>query len=330
MSPILSIIIPVYNASEYIQRVLCSILSEMRKANLSEKQVEIIVIDDCSTDRTLDILEELKNTIVPHLIFIKHDINRQQGAARNTGLKSSSGKYVWFVDVDDLLGDGILNQIYSPEIISEPDVFQFHTAAIFPDNTISIEPYWQDIIGPMSGKEFLEFEADHHYTNRIRASWSKWYKRDYLLRNKLFYQEGVYWEDIVHTLKCIFLANKVVYKPTIGYKYIHTPNSDMRGTQNGKKFADSIRFCADSSKFLLESETSQKIIESMRPYYAKVLRKCLENLGQLPKEECAKFCQIISSIDVSYISRFMNSNEHDWLLDTIAISKLWHSKHNEN
>lgn len=330
MDPLLSIIIPAYNASEYLDRCIHTILNQMGKANFSKNEVEIIVVDDCSTDNTLSILHDLKEHVVPNLVIIHHDINRQQGAARNTGLKEACGKYIWFVDVDDSIGDGILCELASPELSKEPDVFQFHAAAILQDNQICIEPYWHDVIGPMSGPQFLEFEADHHYTNRIRASWSKWYKREYLLKNDLFYKEGVYWEDVVHTLKCIYLANSIIYKPLIGYNYIHTPNSDMRGKQNGKKFADSIRFCADSCKFLIKSEASKKIIESMRPYYGKVLRKYQRNLGQLSFEEYTKFCHIISGIDVSYIQLFMESNEHDWLSNTTTINNLWYSQHYEN
>ena len=328
--PKLSIIIPAYNASLYVERCIRSILSEMQRAKLSEEDIEIIVVDDCSTDMTFSILENLKSDVVSNLVVLRHDINKQQGAARNTGLNAAIGQYVWFVDVDDSLGESILCQLESEELKMMPDIFQFHAAAILPNNTVAIEPYWKDTIGPMSGIKFLEFEAYHAYNNRIRASWSKWYKRDYLIKNKLFYQEGVYWEDVVHTLKCIYLANSVVYKPIIGYNYIHTPNSDMRGRQSGKKYADTIRFCAESSKFLIESSASSEIIESMRPYYAKVLRKYQRNLGQLTIEEFKRFCQIVSEIDLTYISKFLNTNEHDWLLDIMAMNKLWISQNNEN
>ncbi len=114
---------------------------------------------------------------------------------------------------------------------------------------------------------------------------SKWYRREFLLQNELFFEENIYWEDVVHTLKSIYLSKIFMYIPLVGYVYVQTPNSDMRGVQNGQKIADVIRFCVDSFEFLQKQGASITIIEFQREYYERVLRKYKYNLHFLQKKD---------------------------------------------
>lgn len=320
----LSIIIPAYNAVQYIERCLSSIKNEAISSGISQSEFEVILIDDCSTDNTKNrALECFLSSNLSNGKVIRHNTNRKQGAARNTGLRVAKGDYVWFVDIDDSIGDGILRYLHSSELNSTPDVFQFHAASKDQSNNISIEPYWEKPIGPMSGIDYLEFEASNSYSNRIRASWSKWFRREYLLCNNLFYEEGVFWEDVVHTLKTIYLADTIIYLPVIGYIYIQTPNSDMRGVQNGKKYADTIRFCTQSLQFLLEKNTSKNIKNHLSSYYLKVLKKYKNNLGNLPETEIATFIEGIRGLKMNVIGQFFGDKEHDWLLNDSSIRELY-------
>ena len=175
----------------------------------------------------------------------------------------------------------------------------------------------------MSGIDYLEFEAMNAYSNRIRASWSKWFRREYLLCNNLFYEEGVFWEDVVHTLKAFYLADTVIYPPVIGYIYIQTPNSDMRGVQSGKKYADTIRFCTQSLQFLLEKHASPNIKNHLSSYYLKVLRKYKNYLSKLTETEIDAFIEAISDLKMNVIEQFFGNKEHDWLLNDSSIRELY-------
>ena len=156
--------------------------------------------------------------------MICHHTNRKQGAARNTGLRVANGDYVWFVDIDDSYWRWNPKNIYIHQNLVLPLIY-FSSMRHRKTNPItsSLNLIGKKPIGPMSGIDYLEFEAMNAYSNRIRASWSKWFRREYLLCNNLFYEEGVFWEDVVHTLKAFYLADTVIYHPVIGYIYIQTP-----------------------------------------------------------------------------------------------------------
>ena len=89
-----SIIIPTYNSEKYIEKCLENVLSH------THKNIEIIVIDDCSTDNTVKVLEKYEN-----IKLYKTKENSRQGAATNIGLEHCSGDYILFIDSDDSLYD---------------------------------------------------------------------------------------------------------------------------------------------------------------------------------------------------------------------------------
>ncbi|QWN35859.1 glycosyltransferase family 2 protein [Cobetia sp. 4B] len=148
----ISVIIPAYNVEKYIADTLLSILKQ------SLLPYEIIVVDDGSTDSTLQVINELKVHSHLPLKVISTD-NRGVGEARNIGLKHASGNYVYFLDSDDLV---------KPEFISEitlkiknnnfPDIV-FFEAESFNDNNLSqssFKPdYEREFTGYYSGRSFF-------------------------------------------------------------------------------------------------------------------------------------------------------------------------------
>ena len=97
---ILSIIIPNYNKDKYLKRCLDSIISQL------SKDIEIIVVDDCSTDSSIDILKQYDN-----LILIKNKNNLGISESRNIGIKYAKGKYISFMDADDYLSSNYIELI---------------------------------------------------------------------------------------------------------------------------------------------------------------------------------------------------------------------------
>jgi glycosyltransferase involved in cell wall biosynthesis len=92
----ISLIIPIYNVEAYLQECLDSCISQ------TFKDIEIICINDCSSDNSLNILQEFANND-KRIKIINHEVNKGLGAARNTGIEASTGQYCWFIDSDDYI-----------------------------------------------------------------------------------------------------------------------------------------------------------------------------------------------------------------------------------
>lgn len=330
MKPILSIIIPAFNASRYIEKCLDSIFNNDCFGIEYYNLFETIVVDDCSEDTTAIIVEDyIAKNQLKNLFLYSHKKNRKQGAARNTGLQFANGNYVWFVDVDDIVMSDMLSLLKDNSLPPSIDVIQFNAASEDLVGNRFVDDFLKEPLSNLSGVEYLEFEARMHYSNRIRAPWSKWYRREFLLQNELFFEENIYWEDVVHTLKSIYLSKIFMYIPLVGYVYVQTQNSDMRGVQNGQKIADVIRFCVDSFEFLQKQGASITIIEFQREYYERVLRKYKYNLHFLQKKDFDIFDNVVSKFDFSVIEKLCHNDEHNWLNTADGRFKTWRTN-NEN
>lgn len=99
MNNLISIIIPVKNGEKYIKEAIEGILAQ-------DMNVEIIVVDDCSTDNTVEIAQNCDCKLV------KHEISKGQVAGKNSGLKIAKGNYILFHDHDDIMNDGALKKLY--------------------------------------------------------------------------------------------------------------------------------------------------------------------------------------------------------------------------
>jgi glycosyltransferase involved in cell wall biosynthesis len=102
MYPRVSVIIPAFNAANTIEDLIKSLINQ----SFSRDKIEIIVVDDCSKDNTLEIITKLKKEY--HLNLYSHEVNKGLAAARNTGIRNSSGKILIFIDADMVVHDNYI------------------------------------------------------------------------------------------------------------------------------------------------------------------------------------------------------------------------------
>ena len=107
MSDLISVIIPAYNAGKFIKSTLESVI------NQDYENIEIILVDDVCTDNTMKIAEDVLKNSGRKFKIIHHEVNKGTCTARNTGLKNASGKYLNFMDHDDLLRKNFLSSLYN-------------------------------------------------------------------------------------------------------------------------------------------------------------------------------------------------------------------------
>lgn len=130
--PKISVIIPCYNVERYIDRCLVSII----KQTIGIENLEIIIIDDASTDNTWEHLMVWEQAYSKNIMLIHQEINRRQGTARNLGLSYASADWIAFVDADDWLEPDYFAQLYDCAMTYACDIVCCESERDFSDNLI--------------------------------------------------------------------------------------------------------------------------------------------------------------------------------------------------
>ena len=214
----ISVIIPVYNSREYLDSCLLSLIRQ------TERDFEIILVDDGSTDGSLA-LEKEYSARYPFIRVIGQE-HACQGAARNRGLSEAKGEYIYFMDADDLAEPDLLERtgavcdergldfvMFDSEGFRNPSDPPFEAPEdIFDRKSLGIE----DRI--YSGPEFWSsFYNDHGV---LYVCWLLVIRRSFLLENELFFAEGVHYEDNDWMLRMFLAAKRICYLPLVLHRHL--------------------------------------------------------------------------------------------------------------
>ena len=112
-----SIIIPIYNVERYVAECLNSVISQ----TYDHSKIECIIVDDCTPDRSMDIINNMIGQYKGEMTFIikRHYTNKGLSASRNTGLKNATAEFVYFIDSDDYLYPNSLKSLYDAHLMHQ-------------------------------------------------------------------------------------------------------------------------------------------------------------------------------------------------------------------
>lgn len=235
----ISIIIPVYNAQDYLKRCLNSVL------NQKFKDFEAICINDGSTDSSFEILREYskKDSRIKVIGF-----NQNQGAsiARNTGIKEARGKYLGFMDCDDYIEDDFLSELYSKALNSDADIIKGADMKLcYIDGKIELDRQNEKI-----KQNKLNFWSQ--YTTAI-------YKTDFIRLNNIDFPKGLtVGEDPVFAIKAAILSNKIDFAPKAQYYYMRREDSLNSRFWDEEKIKSYIKYIDIITDFALEHNITKK------------------------------------------------------------------------
>lgn len=208
-TPLVSVIIPVYNVEAYLRECLDSIV------NQTLENIEIICVNDGSTDNSLSILEEYRAS--DHRIIIVSQANGGLSAARNCGIRYAHGDFINFIDSDDYLDRTALEKTLSLAIKDNLDVVLFGVRAFYPSeemqHTYSFETYYnkEGISGIHSGVEYLQKTKDKG--TFITTVWRALWRHSLLTDNGILFKEGIIHEDNLFSFQALMAANRVLEIP---------------------------------------------------------------------------------------------------------------------
>ncbi|MDR9365941.1 MAG: glycosyltransferase family 2 protein [Balneolaceae bacterium] len=201
--PLISVIIPAYNVEDYIEEAVNSVL------NQSFKRIELIAVNDGSTDRTGEILESFREN--DQRVHVIHQKNKGVSAARNIGLKQAKGTYIHFLDGDDKLSKKTYSYVYSQYKKHNCDIIGFSMEA-FQENKPN-EKVKQFGKKPNYDKPV---KGEFHFSTLIERGtitsviFLYVFKKEYLNKHQLFFQEGFIHEDEMFIVPALCLANSVI------------------------------------------------------------------------------------------------------------------------
>lgn len=201
--PTISIVIPVYNAQSYISRTINSVI------NQTFKDFEIIIIDDGSTDDSLQICKEI--IAFDNRISLYHKANGGVSSARNLGLEVATGEWICFIDSDDeLLPDALM--IYNNSMSDDIDIIRCGFERVKKSQTTIIST--DDIV--LSDKsEIISLCCESRYEAYL---WNTCFRR-VTIGNTLFNENFSYCEDHLFTFQVIAFARKVAFVSKCVYRY---------------------------------------------------------------------------------------------------------------
>lgn len=200
----ISFIIPVYNIEHYLQKCIKSIQSQ------EFDDYEIICVNDGSTDNSLSVLKSYEN----EKFIIIDKINEGQGVARNVGLEKARGEYVWFVDGDDWIEDNCLKDLVSELEKSNPDILIFGGKSCYETENGGIRKkigaYSVDKL-PKKYKDklFSSYDIRNDIFKFPSTAWSKIYRKDFLTKNNIKFQDLKVGEDQLFFFHSMITADRI-------------------------------------------------------------------------------------------------------------------------
>lgn len=217
--PKISVIVPVYNTPDYLEKCFDSIL------NQSLKEIELIIVNDASPN-ILDheICEKYKHKDT-RVKYIRHVKNKRQGGARNTALNEASGEYIAYVDSDDFLDENMYEVMYKKITEEGVDVLQCNTKYIDKDYKVKRTLVSSDITIKGRINIIKEFYKEKLITT---APTNKLFKRKFLLDNKVNFPEDIFHEDYYFLLKCLVKVDKYIILKDVAYNHYAREGSSSR------------------------------------------------------------------------------------------------------
>lgn len=269
-----SIIIPVYNVEKYLPECLESAL------NQSFSDIEVICIDDCSTDGSKALLRSYAECD-DRILIIEHQRNLGLGATRNTGLRQARGEYILFLDSDDYFADNIFGQVYRILKQNQLDVLQFNRL-IKIDDQAGIDFYRgknREIKERLNLTDSQVLNGPDFLLNTVKnrkfrlTVWSYAFRRQLLLDNQITFPEVRAHEDGPFVFQTLLLCTRVKMTDIAVYVYRRRENS-LTVNPTFQYYLESINSCKNLNVFCLEPTLHPEL----RIWLQKLIRDRINNV----------------------------------------------------
>lgn len=281
----ISIIIPVYNAEKYLKQCLDSV------ANQTLDDIEIICVDDGSTDSSSNILDEYSKKDKRFKVISQN--NSGPGESRNTGLEHAKGNFIFFLDADDWLDLNTLERLYSNAISNNSEIV-FFKVMIYDEskkesryNKVFDFYKYFDEETDFNNLTFDYTDVKSFVLNSSFAPWLKLYKKD-LISNFPF-PKGFLGEDILVHAQTLLTADKMSFCPEECYFYrVSVADSNMDNAKKNETVFNIFHAIGDVEKFLIENNLIEKLSDEFTAFVMRQLTFWFTNCSSEHSQEFFK------------------------------------------
>ncbi len=272
-----SIIVPVYNSEKTLPACLSGLVHQ------TLEDIEIILVNDCSTDNSLQILLDCEKQFPQKVLVVNSDVNRGAGGARNVGLMYATGEYIGFVDSDDMIVTNMYEKLYYKALEGDYDIVD---CGFYNEKEDAAIIYTSDeLAGVLDGRKRSELIVSGGYL------WSKILKKEFLDEIGFVFRENCILEDCETLMYVFAMAKSIGNVKEILYNYKYYLQSLSRRFDYDKKYNNMIETMDAMEYTLMGLHNYEDIREAVE--YA-IVNFCVLCLQITSEEESEKRRKIIS------------------------------------
>ncbi len=259
--PKVSVIVPIYNVEDYLVECLDSVITQ------TYEDLEIICIDDASTDGSMGILKEYAYRD-SRIVILQNTQNRGLSYSRNIGLEYASGEYILFVDSDDYIDENLLEMAVDKAEKVDFVCFDYRKKDEVWENKDKHLFFRSE--GVYDAQELFQIAINEN--SIVYSAWSKLYKRTFLIENNIKFVNGIQYEDILFNFLCMMKAHMIYCIPAQFYTYRIRKNSIMTQKIEGKNITDYFYSICYLSHYYLTHCFGTELEKAIEKYIHKVYR----------------------------------------------------------
>lgn len=312
MTPLVSILVPIYGVEKYIERCARSLFEQ------TYKSIEFIFVNDCTPDDSVSVLNEVLLSYperAQDVRVINHVTNKGLSGARNTGLEVAHGDFLLFVDSDDYIDKNAVEKLVNTALSSGADIVAYNTRYIYNDREF--------IVGQKIKTQSKEYVCQLLTYQAGVTIWGKLIKRDLFINNNVRFIEGLnFGEDYVTSPRVAYYASRIVHCPDVYYNYVQYNDSSYTMSYCSKNIDDLIRALGILQAFFLSKDDY--------PYFKDAIEEAyLHNKVKLLIAICLHYKKVGHRLkEVSELYFDKHSLSHN--LSRSYKVLLWLSKHRLN
>lgn len=306
--PELSVIIPAYNVEDFISLSIDSVL------NQEFKDMEIIVVDDASKDRTKDIISAYSKKY-SFITMIENDSNIGAGKSRNYGIQVANGKYIGFIDGDDWVDLNYYSTLISVANSTYSDVVIAGIRDEYNNHLSSEMRYVYANEFTIDGRTGLRLltKSENMGTFITPIMNNKIYRKEFLLKNRIACSDNKSWQDDYFSFFAILHADKITFTPETVYHYRQRHSSTTHEATDSKSKIDNCLDVLSKIKFRLQDSDMYSVYQHE---YQSFMERCISSLLYMIRNEteqkksddlCYLFSSLMKISDIGNIIRYLDN-----------------------